>query len=230
MADMSIQIGTRLLEDHTITCPLTEDPADGRTIDVFARVITPRGGGDLPFLVFLQGGPGNESPALFPSWMTTALARHRVVLLDPRGDQARVDRRGEGDVDGAGEDDLLHGTVSDRLDGGGDAGAVLVGLGVGAHEACVKFRAFTFEVVRVRVEHAGLADDALRDGERGRGVGQEGQGADDHLRLAGAQGRRCGGDLGEGARGTLGAHGAVAAGEQEVRGGGRTGSGHGPRV
>lgn len=85
MADMSIQIGTRLLEDHTITCPLTEDPADGRTIDVFARVITPRSGGDLPFLVFLQGGPGNESPALFPSWMTTALARHRVVLLDQRG-------------------------------------------------------------------------------------------------------------------------------------------------
>lgn len=78
-------MGTRRLDSHRISCRLTTDPTDTRTIDVFARVITPRGGENLPLLVFLQGGPGDESPALFPGWMATALERYRVVLLDQRG-------------------------------------------------------------------------------------------------------------------------------------------------
>ncbi|MDO4718867.1 MAG: hypothetical protein Q4B08_15070 [Propionibacteriaceae bacterium] len=34
------------------------DSSDPRRIEVFARVVTPEGGQDLPYLVFLQGGPG----------------------------------------------------------------------------------------------------------------------------------------------------------------------------
>ena len=51
------------VEEHTLTLPLVwDDPADTRTIDVFAAVVSREGGEDLPYLVFLQGGPGHEAP------------------------------------------------------------------------------------------------------------------------------------------------------------------------
>ncbi|ALX67053.1 alpha/beta fold hydrolase [Microbacterium sp. XT11] len=79
------------LEEHTITVPLVwADPTDRRTIDVFARVVSREGGDELPYLVFLQGGPGHEAPRPFhsstsPAWLDEALAHYRVVLLDQRG-------------------------------------------------------------------------------------------------------------------------------------------------
>lgn len=79
------------VEEHTLTVPLVwSDPADTRTIDVFAAVVSREGGEDLPYLVFLQGGPGSEAPRPFhspasPSWLDTALTHHRVVMLDQRG-------------------------------------------------------------------------------------------------------------------------------------------------
>ncbi|USR79155.1 alpha/beta fold hydrolase [Arcanobacterium pinnipediorum] len=79
------------LDDHTLTVPLVHhDDADARTIEIFARVITPAGGEDLPFLVYLQGGPGFEAPRvalnpLSPSWLGSALKHYRVVMLDQRG-------------------------------------------------------------------------------------------------------------------------------------------------
>jgi pimeloyl-ACP methyl ester carboxylesterase len=79
------------LEEHTLTVPLVwSDPADPRTIDVFARVVIREGGEHLPYLVFLQGGPGHEAPRPFhsataPAWLDEALAHYRVVLLDQRG-------------------------------------------------------------------------------------------------------------------------------------------------
>lgn len=84
------ELGTLRLDDHTLTVPLTSDPADSRTIDIFARVATRVGGEDLPYLVFLQGGPGNEAPRpaldpASPAWLPTALERYRVVMLDQRG-------------------------------------------------------------------------------------------------------------------------------------------------
>lgn len=83
-------LGSLNLEEITLTLPLTQDPDDQRTIDVFARIATRRGGEDLPYLVFLQGGPGNESPRpslnpLNPSWLGVALEEYRVVMLDQRG-------------------------------------------------------------------------------------------------------------------------------------------------
>ncbi|MBS1672976.1 MAG: alpha/beta fold hydrolase [Actinobacteria bacterium] len=79
------------LEEHTLTVPLVwSDPTDTRTIDVFASVASREGGEDLPYLVFLQGGPGSEAPRSMhgptsPSWLDQALAHHRVVMIDQRG-------------------------------------------------------------------------------------------------------------------------------------------------
>lgn len=80
-----------LVEEHTLTVPLVwGDPTDGRTIDVFAAVVSRDGGENLPHLVFLQGGPGHEAPRPFrfptsPAWLDEALEHYRVVLLDQRG-------------------------------------------------------------------------------------------------------------------------------------------------
>ncbi|MBS1697032.1 MAG: alpha/beta fold hydrolase [Actinobacteria bacterium] len=79
------------LEEHTLTVPLVwSDPTDTRTIDVFASVVSREGGEDLPFLVFLQGGPGSEAPRALhapatPSWLDQALTEYRVVMIDQRG-------------------------------------------------------------------------------------------------------------------------------------------------
>ncbi len=79
------------IDDHILTVPLVwSDPADGRTIDIHAAVVTRQGGESLPYLVFLQGGPGHEAPRAFhspssPYWLDAALAQYRVVLLDQRG-------------------------------------------------------------------------------------------------------------------------------------------------
>lgn len=79
------------VEEHTLTVPLVwGDPDDPRTIELYAAVVTREGGEALPFLVFLQGGPGNEAPRPFhsptgPSWLDAALAHYRVVLIDQRG-------------------------------------------------------------------------------------------------------------------------------------------------
>ncbi|NNC12528.1 alpha/beta fold hydrolase [Planctomonas sp. JC2975] len=79
------------VDDHTITVPLVwNEPADARTIEVHASVISREGGADLPYLVYLQGGPGFEAPRAFhsstdPYWLDYALAHHRVVMIDQRG-------------------------------------------------------------------------------------------------------------------------------------------------
>lgn len=79
------------IDDHTLTVPLDwASSDDGRTIDIHASVITREGGEDLPYLVFLQGGPGHEAPRalaapLSPPWLEAALKEYRVVLLDQRG-------------------------------------------------------------------------------------------------------------------------------------------------
>lgn len=79
------------VENHTIDVPLVwGDPDDGRSIEVHACVVIREDGADLPYLVFLQGGPGSEAPRALasptsPSWLGDALKHYRVVLLDQRG-------------------------------------------------------------------------------------------------------------------------------------------------
>ena len=80
-----------VVEEHTIPVPLDwANPGDGRTIELFAAVVSREGGEHLPFLVFLQGGPGHEAPRALhaptsPSWLDAALREYRVVMLDQRG-------------------------------------------------------------------------------------------------------------------------------------------------
>lgn len=97
------------VEEHTLTVPLVwGDPADTRTIEIFARVVTRDGGDSLPFLVYLQGGPGHEAPRPFhsstaPAWLDEALAHYRVVMLD---------QRGTGLSTPVGDDDLADGSAA----------------------------------------------------------------------------------------------------------------------
>jgi pimeloyl-ACP methyl ester carboxylesterase len=75
--------------DHTVTVPLDRRRPDGTTIEVFAREVTAsdRFGDNLPWLLFLQGGPGGKSPRPLAadSWIGHAVKTHRVLLLDQRG-------------------------------------------------------------------------------------------------------------------------------------------------
>ncbi|WP_274911943.1 alpha/beta fold hydrolase [Streptomyces sp. WZ-12] len=76
--------------DHVFTVPLDHAAPDGATLRVFARefVDPARAGEELPWLLFLQGGPGGKSPrptGTSPGWLAHALKTHRVLLLDQRG-------------------------------------------------------------------------------------------------------------------------------------------------
>jgi pimeloyl-ACP methyl ester carboxylesterase len=83
-----IKIPGLVMTDHTFTVPLDHAEPDG-TIEVFAReVVAPdQVGEDLPWLLFLQGGPGGKSPRPTGAngWLGHAVRTHRVLLLDQRG-------------------------------------------------------------------------------------------------------------------------------------------------
>ena len=78
-----------MLTDHEVEVPLDHADPDGERITVFAReVVAPRKRDqDLPWLLFLQGGPGARSPR--PTGPVRlagpGAADHRVLLLDQRG-------------------------------------------------------------------------------------------------------------------------------------------------
>ncbi len=80
-----------VLTDHTFLVPLDHARPDGEQIEVFARevVAADRAGraDRLPWLVFLQGGPGfaAQRPVGRESWLDRALDDYRVLLLDQRG-------------------------------------------------------------------------------------------------------------------------------------------------
>src|ERR1700712_1550976 len=81
-----------VLTEHVVAAPLDHaSPGDGRTIEVFAREVVAAGREDeeLPWLLFLQGGPGGKSPRPGDGggdgWLRKATRTHRVLLLDQRG-------------------------------------------------------------------------------------------------------------------------------------------------
>ena len=82
------QPGT-VLTDHLFAVPLDHDRPDGAQIEVFAREVVAAGqqDADLPWLLFLQGGPGHaaQRPAGQEAWLGRALEDYRVLLLDQRG-------------------------------------------------------------------------------------------------------------------------------------------------
>ncbi|MEF9885392.1 alpha/beta fold hydrolase [Streptomyces sp. P9-A4] len=76
--------------DHVFTVPLDHSSPQGGVIEVFAReVVDPSLVGErLPWLLYLQGGPGGKSPRPSvgsPGWLAHALKTHRVLLMDQRG-------------------------------------------------------------------------------------------------------------------------------------------------
>uniref|UniRef100_A0A7C9FQG3 AB hydrolase-1 domain-containing protein n=1 Tax=Opuntia streptacantha TaxID=393608 RepID=A0A7C9FQG3_OPUST len=79
------------LRDHYFTVPLdySLDPKSCPKITVFAREVVAAGKEDerLPYLLYLQGGPGFESPRPTDAsgWIGKACEGYRVVLLDQRG-------------------------------------------------------------------------------------------------------------------------------------------------
>lgn len=87
--------------------PLDYSEPDRASIEVFAREVVPNGGDDLPLLVFLQGGPGQESPrpsarVSNPSWLARALDDYRVLFLDQRGTGLSTPFGSQGDAEAAG--------------------------------------------------------------------------------------------------------------------------------
>jgi pimeloyl-ACP methyl ester carboxylesterase len=82
------QPGT-VLTDHVFAVPLDHGRPDGEQIEVFAREVAAAGqaDADLPWLLFLNGGPGFGAPRPEGrgSWLDRALRDYRVLLLDQRG-------------------------------------------------------------------------------------------------------------------------------------------------
>jgi pimeloyl-ACP methyl ester carboxylesterase len=78
-----------LLTEHVFQVPLDHQAPTGEQITVFAReAVAPRKRDqDLPWMVFLQGGPGGLGPRPTgrSGWLGRALQDHRVLLLDQRG-------------------------------------------------------------------------------------------------------------------------------------------------
>ncbi|MEV4442468.1 alpha/beta fold hydrolase [Streptomyces sp. NPDC049577] len=78
-----------VLTDHFFDVPLDHTAPDGESIRLYAREIVAAGRvrDDLPWLVYLQGGPGFPAgrPIGRENWLDRALEEYRVLLLDQRG-------------------------------------------------------------------------------------------------------------------------------------------------
>ncbi|MEU6419568.1 alpha/beta fold hydrolase [Streptomyces spiralis] len=81
-----------VLTDHSFTVPLDHDDPAGETIELYAREVVAsdkagEGRQHLPWLVYLQGGPGFGANRFVgkQAWLGRALEDHRVLLLDQRG-------------------------------------------------------------------------------------------------------------------------------------------------
>lgn len=86
----SFRLKGLLLVDRRFKVPLDYSGTLPGEITVFAREVVPAGPNDtrspLPYLVYLQGGPGFESPRMTEAGEFRKFAReHRLLLLDQRG-------------------------------------------------------------------------------------------------------------------------------------------------
>lgn len=81
--------GMRVVE-HRFSVPLDHSRPDGERITVFAREYSDpevAGADELPWLLYLQGGPGGKGSRLlqFGGWTKAATRRFRILMLDQRG-------------------------------------------------------------------------------------------------------------------------------------------------
>ncbi|MER5911286.1 alpha/beta fold hydrolase [Streptomyces sp. NPDC001982] len=78
-----------VLTDRRFTVPLDHADPGGETIELYARevVASDKAARDLPWLVYLQGGPGFGANRFIgkQAWLERALDEYRVLLLDQRG-------------------------------------------------------------------------------------------------------------------------------------------------
>ncbi|MFE7132630.1 alpha/beta fold hydrolase [Streptomyces sp. NPDC057638] len=78
-----------VLTDHHFSVPLDHTAPDGERIEVYGREVVAGGrtGDDLPWLVYLEGGPGHGARRFngAPAWLGRAVRDYRVLLLDQRG-------------------------------------------------------------------------------------------------------------------------------------------------
>jgi pimeloyl-ACP methyl ester carboxylesterase len=81
-----------VLTDHLFEVPLDHSDRRGPQLTVYAREVVAkenagRSAADLPWLCFLQGGPGQQSPRPKgrDGWLDRALRDYRVLLIDQRG-------------------------------------------------------------------------------------------------------------------------------------------------
>ncbi|MGW3284890.1 alpha/beta fold hydrolase [Streptomyces sp. NPDC001002] len=78
-----------VLTDRRFTVPLDHDDPAGETIELYAREVvgSDKAHQNLPWLVYLQGGPGFGANRFVgrQAWLDRALKEFRVLLLDQRG-------------------------------------------------------------------------------------------------------------------------------------------------
>lgn len=78
-----------VLTDRRFTVPLDHDDPGGETIEIFGReaVASGRESERLPWLVYLEGGPGFGARRFVgtEAWLGRAVREFRVLLLDQRG-------------------------------------------------------------------------------------------------------------------------------------------------
>ncbi|HEY9440772.1 MAG TPA: alpha/beta fold hydrolase [Streptomyces sp.] len=78
-----------VLTDHWFTVPLDHSDPGGETIEIYGReaVASGRAGDDLPWFVYLEGGPGFGARRFVGTefWLGRAVREYRVLLLDQRG-------------------------------------------------------------------------------------------------------------------------------------------------
>jgi pimeloyl-ACP methyl ester carboxylesterase len=89
MPDAVHRLPGLVLTDHRFPVPLNYGRPDGEQISVFGREVVgaEKVDADLPWLLFLQGGPGYPSPRpdSRTGWLGRAVQDYRVLLLDQRG-------------------------------------------------------------------------------------------------------------------------------------------------
>jgi pimeloyl-ACP methyl ester carboxylesterase len=85
----SVRHHAMVLTDHEFEVPLDHDKPSGEKLSLFARAVrsVKKSSADLPWLVFLQGGPGFPGPRPLANsgWLKRALDDYQVLLLDSRG-------------------------------------------------------------------------------------------------------------------------------------------------
>jgi pimeloyl-ACP methyl ester carboxylesterase len=88
MPTVTYRVPTATFIEREHVVPLDHANANGPTITVFTREVVGDGGETKPYLVFLQGGPGQEATrptAPLSIWMKRAVKDYRILLLDQRG-------------------------------------------------------------------------------------------------------------------------------------------------